>query len=88
MKTGFFLHRIGRLAWVAFIAVAVVPAEPAAGLLPSLRIEKDLSLITLPHKEAAVVFPGTQGSAPSDALVLFDGRDLSAFNDEGGGAPK
>lgn len=39
-------------------------------------------------KEPVVITPGVQGSAPSDAIVLFDGHDLSAFKDEGGGAPK
>jgi len=39
-------------------------------------------------KEPQVITPGNQGSAPSDAIVLFDGRDLSAFKDEGGGEPK
>jgi hypothetical protein len=30
--------------------------------------------------EPKVVEPGTQGSPPSDALVLFDGKDLSQWN--------
>lgn len=37
--------------------------------------------------EPAVVIPGTQGSAPSDAIVLFDGKDLSAWTSEKGGEP-
>ncbi len=37
--------------------------------------------------EPAVVTPGTQGSAPSDAMVLFDGKDLSAWTSEKGGEP-
>ncbi len=39
-------------------------------------------------REPSVITPGTQGAPPSDAIVLFDGRDLSAFKDEAGGAPK
>ena len=41
----------------------------------------------------AVVTPGTEstqaeaGKAPSDALVLFDGKDLSHWEAEGGGEP-
>ena len=31
-------------------------------------------------QEPKVVTPGQQGSAPSDATVLFDGKDKSAFN--------
>lgn len=38
--------------------------------------------------EPRVVTPGTTaGAPPSDAIVLFDGRDLSAWEGEGGGAP-
>src|SRR5262245_16899670 len=36
----------------------------------------------------AVITPGTSGSAPSDAIVLFDGKDLSAWKTGEGGAPK
>ena len=35
------------------------------------------------------VTPGaTPGAAPSDAIVLFDGKDLSHWTQRGGGAPK
>ena len=38
--------------------------------------------------EPRVVTPGAAaGAPPSDAIVLFDGRDLSAWKGEGGGAP-
>jgi hypothetical protein len=33
-------------------------------------------------KEPAVVTPGENGGPPSDAVVLFDGKDLSAWNNE------
>ncbi len=36
--------------------------------------------------EAPVVTPGTAGSASSDAIVLFDGTDLSAWRTEDGAA--
>lgn len=39
-------------------------------------------------KEPRIVTPGTQGSAPSDAIVLFDGKDLSAWTAEDGGTPQ
>lgn len=35
--------------------------------------------------EPTVVAPGEAGSQPSDAIVLFDGTDLSAWSDEDGG---
>ncbi len=38
--------------------------------------------------EPKVVTPGTMNSAPSDAIVLFDGKDLSAFTDDKGNAAK
>lgn len=34
-----------------------------------------------------VVKPGENGSAPSDAIVLFDGKDLSAWTNTKGGEP-
>lgn len=41
-----------------------------------------------PEAEPRVVTPGVGGAAPSDAIVLFDGRDLSAWKSENGGDPK
>ncbi len=42
-------------------------------------IEEYLSGIVWP--EPPVIDPGSNGKAPSDAIVLFDGKDLSAWND-------
>lgn len=39
-------------------------------------------------REPPVVTPGTAGSAPSDAVVLFDGKDLSAWKSDDGGEPR
>ena len=39
-------------------------------------------------KEPPVVDPGPVGSPPSDAVVLFDGKDLSQFRGELGPEPK
>ena len=36
-------------------------------------------------KEPQEVVPGTAGGAPSDAVVLFDGKDLSKWRNEKGG---
>lgn len=40
------------------------------------------------QKEPAVVTPGTAGSPPSDAIVLFDGKDLSAWKSDDGSDAK
>jgi len=37
--------------------------------------------------EPAIVTPGEDGAPPSDAIVLFDGTDLSAWERDGGGPP-
>lgn len=38
--------------------------------------------------EPEVVTPGADGSAPSDAIVLFNGKDLSQWTDQRGNAAK
>jgi hypothetical protein len=38
-------------------------------------------------KEPSVVTPGLNGAPPSDAIVLFDGKDLSAWKGDDNGAP-
>lgn len=39
-------------------------------------------------REPPVVTPGTAGLPPSDAVVLFDGKDLSAWKSDDGGEPR
>src|SRR5829696_4666191 len=38
--------------------------------------------------EPPMIQPGTAGSPPSDAIVLFDGKDLGAWKNENNGEPK
>jgi hypothetical protein len=45
-----------------------------------LTINGDEYLNGITWKKPEVVTPGTNGSAPSDAIVLFDGTDLDAWN--------
>ena len=49
-----------------------------------------LSASTLLAADAApaVVTPGVQGAPPSDAIVLFNGKDLSAWKGGNGGEPQ
>lgn len=41
-----------------------------------------------PEKEPPVVDPGPVGGPPSDAIVLFDGKDLSQWKGQNGEAPR
>jgi Domain of Unknown Function (DUF1080) len=41
-----------------------------------------------PRAEPAIIDPGPVGGPPSDAIVLFDGQDLSGWNNVKGGEPK
>jgi len=44
--------------------------------------------IPAPKQEPKVITPGTASSAPSDAIVLFDGKNLSEWTGKGGGEAK
>jgi hypothetical protein len=39
-------------------------------------------------QEPPVVDPGPPGGPPADAIILFDGKDLSKWRSQGGGEPK
>jgi hypothetical protein len=69
-----------RLSTVPSLFVAVVAA--AAAMLVALAATPSAD------REPPVVTPGTAGSPPSDAVVLFDGKDLSAWKSEDGGEPR
>ena len=55
----------------------VVPFLIASATLPA---RGDEYLNGIEWKEPAVVTPGKNAGPPSDAVVLFDGKDLSAWN--------
>jgi hypothetical protein len=46
---------------------------------------KDIYVKAAPDPQPAVVTPGTPSQAPSDAIVLFDGKDLSEWATRDGG---
>jgi hypothetical protein len=52
----------------------------AVGGLLQTQVEADEYLNGIEWKAPAILTPGTAGSAPSDAVVLFDGKDLSAWS--------
>jgi hypothetical protein len=45
-------------------------------------VSADEYLNGIKWKEPAIVTPGTDGGAPSDAVVLFDGKDLSEWDNQ------
>lgn len=49
----------------------------ALAVLPTLLAQRYISGIVWP--EPKVINPGTNGSAPSDAIVLFDGKNFDAW---------
>ena len=74
------------LALFVLVSCAVVPAQDGPGvgyrdtpLLPGGRWRVHDADRPLP----AVVTPGDDGAPPSDAVVLFDGGDLSAWTSKG-----
>ena len=70
----------GRLALAALVAVL------AAGSA-SAQAKIDWPIHDLARPMARVVDPGAAGKAPADAVVLFDGTDLSKWKSQKGGGP-
>lgn len=70
------MKRIFRSQAAQFALVSVITL--AGGSLLAAYVQEYKSGIIWP--EPPVVTPGENGSAPSDAVVLFDGTDMSAFN--------
>jgi len=74
MRTRRILSLTARLAILpAAMAAACLPAPPATA-------ENREYLTGIEWPEPPVATPGSHGRPPSDAVVLFDGRDLSAWD--------
>lgn len=76
MKATLGLNRPVRLLTLASIVLAA-----ACSHLPGADVSKQ-------DQEPSVVDPGPLGGPPSDAIVLFDGKDLSKFRGERSVEPK
>ena len=71
----------GPIHKTALIAAALlaVPATIAAGTLVLEAAMDDWAVHDMKRPQPVVVTPGATGTAPSDAIVLFDGGNLDAF---------
>ena len=76
MKRTLWLSRTATTA-----ALAVLGPAALISSLPATEAPK-------PDQEPPVVDPGPVGGPPSDAIVLFDGKDLSKFRGERSAEPK
>ena len=62
----------------AFLAAVVAAISSQAGVLQLLAgVVEYIAPVVWP--QPLVIQPGTDGGPPSDAVVLFDGKDMSAF---------
>ena len=73
-------RRLIRFANFAFLFAAVLAISSHAGVLQLFGdIVEYIAPIVWP--QPPIIQPGTAGGPPSDAIVLFDGKDMSAFKD-------
>jgi hypothetical protein len=85
-------RRVARAAGFAAVGLAALFAAAQEGDLPQQPWSK-FKVHDMQRPAPPVVTPGTPstaeqpGKAPSDAIVLFDGKDLSKWQSPGGGEP-
>lgn len=62
----------------------------AMRVYPTLLVALSISLFATgsPAGQPPVIDPGEQGGPPSDAIVLFDGKDLSKWKSDSGGTAR
>jgi hypothetical protein len=73
---------------VAVLLLAGALALPLLGAAPGEQPRGNPKLTEVWEPVPAIVTPGVGSAPPSDAIVLFDGKDLSAWEHENGSAPK
>lgn len=76
---------VHKTALIAATLLAV-PATIAAGTLVLEAALDDWAVHDMKRPQPVVVTPGAKGTAPSDAIVLFDGTNLDAFKSGNGPA--
>ena len=64
------------------VAAGLVAAAAAVGTVAAVQTREYKSGVVWP--EPAVIDPGPVGGPPSDAVVLFDGKDTSKWKEENG----
>ena len=67
--------------WTTHLTLAAITVSCAA----SNSFATDSGEIPAPKDEPKIIDPGPVGGPPSDALVLFDGKDLSKWKTDKGG---
>ncbi len=68
---------------LALLGIAALVAAPTA----MTQGAKNWDIHDMNRPMAPVVKPGNAGAPPSDAIVLFDGKDLSKWRSQKGGGP-
>jgi hypothetical protein len=77
-----------RIGLVAVLLLAAAVALPLIGAAQGEPPKGNPKLTEVWEPVPPVVTPGVGTAPPSDAIVLFDGKDLSAWVHENGSAPK
>src|SRR4051812_43887993 len=82
MNNNFSFHRLSHRSGFRQSGIICMLLLSAVSLM---AVETNKVATVAPKKEdpqPTVIDPGASGTAPSDAIVLFDGKDLSKFRGE------
>jgi hypothetical protein len=72
------------LIWKALCVVTLLGAAVACSALVGSAVNQNQPAMTEPR----IIDPGPVGGAPSDAIILFNGKDLSEWSSKNGGPAK